>query len=268
MLKIKKIKKIKLSARARYRIIIGLLTAVIIFQWVSMSPRPKKIIKAMPVIKGKIAIVLDDWGYNLNTLSILDGIKYPLTMSVLPNLSYSQDAASKLHAKGFEVILHLPMEPYEKVGLEKNTIMTASEEESIKQIIGWDLESIFYAQGVSNHMGSKATGDKKTMETVLRELKKRKLYFLDSLSSPKSICSVLARGIGIRFAKRDVFLDNKEDAAYIAGQIDRLRLRAEAYGQAIGIGHDRKLTLEVLKEVMPQLARQGYKFVFVSELTR
>jgi polysaccharide deacetylase 2 family uncharacterized protein YibQ len=40
------------------------------------------------------------------------------------------------------------------------------------------------------------------------------------------------------------------------------------YGQAIGIGHDRKITLEVLKEVMPSIEKEGYKFVFVSELIR
>jgi polysaccharide deacetylase 2 family uncharacterized protein YibQ len=70
------------------------------------------------------------------------------------------------------------------------------------------------------------------------------------------------------FTKRDVFIDNKQSPDYIKGQVYKLKTRARIYGQVIGIGHDRKTTLEVLKEVMPQLEKEGYRFVFVSELVK
>jgi len=233
--------------------------------WIS---RPGKIPKAPSVIKGKIAIVIDDWGYNLNNLDILGQIKYPLTASILPNLNYSRAVSGELHRRGLEIILHLPMEPHEKFRLEKNTIMTSMDESTIRKIIMQDLESVTYVSGVSNHMGSKATEDLRTMGIIFKELKKRHLYFLDSLVSSESLCFDLADKIHLRFAKRDIFLDNQEESNYIKGQIHKLKTRANVYGQAIGIGHDRKITLEVLKEVMPEIEKEGYKFVFVSELVK
>ncbi len=228
----------------------------------------KKIPKAAISIKGKIAIVVDDWGYNLNNLYILDGIKSPFTASVLPGLEYSRAIASELHKRGFQVILHLPMQPREKYELEKNTILTSMGAQSIINIIGEDLTDIRYAVGVSNHMGSSATEDTRTMSIVLNELKKRNLFFLDSLVSSKSVCADLAKRLQVKFIKRDIFLDNKEDAGYIRSQIYRLKKKAMLSGYAVGIGHDRKVTLEVLKEMMPDLEKEGYKFVFISDLVR
>lgn len=255
-----------------YKITIGVLSLVIILQWIFIIivTRPKKIpeVKAPLAVKGRIAIVIDDWGYNLNNLYILDQIKYPLTCAVLPNLTYSKDVAQALHRNGYEIILHLPMEPAEKFRLEQNTIMTSMDGPTIIGIIDNDLVNIPYAVGVSNHMGSRAVEDLNTMTIIFKELKGRRLYFLDSLVSSKSVCLRLADKTDLLFAKRDVFLDNDEDPEYIKGQIYKLKTRARIYGQAIGTGHDRKVTLEVLKEIMPQLEKEGYKFVFVSELVR
>jgi len=253
-----------------YKITIGVLLLIIILQWVFIViSRPKKPPKIPAVMaKGKIAIVIDDWGYNLNNVHIIEQIKYPLTITVLPYLNYSQSIARELHSHGFEIMLHLPMEPHEKYRLEKNTVMTSMDEASIRNIIERDLANIVYAKGVSNHMGSRATEDPKTMEIVFRELKSRHLFFLDSLVSSKSICSDLARKLGVGFAKRDVFLDNNEESAYIRGQIYKLRNKARVFGKAIGICHDRKISLEVLSEVLPQIEKEGYKFVFVSELVK
>ncbi len=251
----------------RYKVAIGILIFIIILQGAFIIKRPK-IPPPPAVIKGKIAIVIDDWGYNLNNLSLLDQIKYPLTIAVLPNLNYSQAVAKELHQRGFQIILHLPLEPHEKLRLEKNTIMTSMDESTISNILKQDLSSIVNPAGVSNHMGSRATEDPRIIGVIFRELKRRKLYFLDSLVSSESVCFDLAQKMHLGFAKRDIFLDNTEEPEYIKNQIYKLKARARVYGQAVGIGHDRKVTLEVLKEAMPVLEKEGYKFVFVSELVK
>lgn len=262
-------KGVKVKKELSYKIAIGVLLFIVIAQWVFiLSGRPRKLPRPPVEAKARIAIVIDDWGYNLNNLYIIDEIKYPMSVSVLPNLNYSREVAEGLHKKGLEIILHLPMEPREKYRLEKNTIMVSLDKAAIKNIISRDLADIVYAQGVSNHMGSLATGDLRTMEIVFKELKARGLYFLDSLVSGQSVCSVLAGKLGLDFARRDVFLDNTEDPAYIRGQLVKLKLRAKNRGWAIGIGHDRKVTLQTLKELMPQMEKEGYRFVFVSELAR
>lgn len=256
----------------RYKTAIFILSILVIIESILLiylwTTRPRKIPKLPITIKANIAIVIDDWGYNLNNLHILDEIKYPLTTSVLPHLNYSHTLAEELHRRGFEIILHLPMEPYEKFRLERNTIMTSMDEPNITSIIDSDLANVPYARGVSNHMGSKATEDLRTMSIIFKKLKERHLYFLDSIVTSKSICSDLANKMQLLFTKRDVFLDNKLDPQYIRRQIYKLKTKAKIYGQAVGICHDQETTLETLKEVMPDLEKQGYKFVFVSELVR
>lgn len=232
------------------------------------TQKPKRIRKPYLPVKGKIAIVLDDWGYNLHDAYILEQIKYPLTAAVLPNDKYSRAVCEELHAKGFEIILHLPMEPEEKYGLENETVMVSAPKAEILKILTKGLASVGYAKGVSNHMGSRATSDLRTMGIIFGELKKRHLYFLDSYVTSKSVCLQLARKMNLTVLKRDVFLDNVEEREYIKQQIYKLRNKARMNGWAIGIGHDRKITLEVLKEVMPEIAKDGYKFVFLSDLTR
>ncbi|MDD2928124.1 MAG: divergent polysaccharide deacetylase family protein [Candidatus Omnitrophica bacterium] len=246
-------------------ILVLVILAAVVFIY---TGRPRPLEKPRLAIKGKIAIVLDDWGYNLNNLEILEDIRYPLTVAVLPNLKYSGRISEELHNRGFEIILHLPMEPEEKYSLEKNTIKVSLEKDRILHILDKDLASIAYARGISNHMGSKATSDPRIMEIIFKELKRRKLYFLDSYVTSRSICLRLARKLNLTFFKRDIFLDNKGDKEYIKQQIYELKVKSRLRGFAIGIGHDRRATLEVLREVMPLMAREGYKFVFLSEMAQ
>lgn len=236
-------------------------------------PTPKPKMKAAekakePVRLAKIAIVLDDWGYNLNNLDILEEINYPLTLAILPNLAYSAKISEEAHRLNKEIILHLPMEPLasEKIRLEKNTIMSGMNKDKIIAILNNDLANLSYALGVSNHMGSKLTQDASAIKIIFDELKKKKIYFLDSMTS-KSVCNAIAKDTQVRFAWRDVFIDNSLDEAYIEQQIRLLVKKAKLKGSAIGIGHDRRATLTVLKRLMPEIEKaEGVKFVFASEL--
>lgn len=264
----------------KYRIAVAILAALLAAQTIVLlslckQPKEKTVVVPLkpapkPALKpaGHIAIVIDDWGYNMKNIPLARQIEYPLTASVLPNLPYTRQACQQLYAQGKEIILHLPMEPKEKYRLENNTITVSMDERAVAGILERDLVSVAHALGVSNHMGSLATSDEKIMGYIFKILKKRNLYFLDSLVCAKSVSCALADKMSVKFARRDVFLDNLQDPAYIKAQIKKLKLKAREQGSAIGIGHDRKVTLEVLKEVMPQLEREGYKFVFVSELVR
>jgi len=261
----------------KYQLVILILSLIVIFEGfllfkaytrkqVKIIIRPK--ITTTPAFKGKIAIVLDDWGYNLNNLHILKEIKAPLTLSVLPNLPYTKSVCQEGYTLGFEIILHLPSEPKEKVRLEQNTILTTMKDKTITDIVDHDLENIDYVRGLSNHMGSKVTEDERVMNLILKELKQRKLYFLDSWVTSKSVGASLAKKMNLPFLKRDIFLDNNEDAVYIRSQINKLKNKARINGQAVGIGHDRKITLETLREIIPELENEGYKIVLASSLTK
>lgn len=238
---------------------------IFIFSLLKKEKKPPVKVK-----KVKIAIVLDDWGYNLNHVNFLREVKYPITISVLPFLPYSREISEEAEKANQEVIVHLPLEPqnWRKVNLEKNVILTTMKKDEVLKILDNSFNSVPYAKGISNHMGSKATEDKKIMGVIFAELKKRKLYFLDSFVTPKTVCKELARSMNVKFAQRSIFLDNEADSEYINGQLMALLDHASKYGEAIGIGHDRILTLKVLKEFLPKINKNKYEVVFVSDLVR
>jgi len=250
---------------------LGISLVLLVFIALILIPLTKKApVKKILKPKRRIAIVIDDWGYSLSNLSIIKEIKQPLTCAILPNLKNSNSIMHRLNNLGFEIILHLPMEPKERRGLglnlENNTITLGMNAEMIEKIFTKDLSSVSLARGVSNHMGSRITEDINAATLVMAEAKKRKLYFFDSFVTNQSVCPILAKKIKIRFAKRDVFLDNQNDVGYINEQLTVLKNLARKQGIAVGIGHDRKNTLLVLQAMLGQLEKEGYQFVFLSQV--
>ncbi|MCM8783356.1 MAG: divergent polysaccharide deacetylase family protein [Candidatus Omnitrophica bacterium] len=220
--------------------------------------------------KAKVAIVIDDFGYNIRNIDSWLNFDRPITFSILPNLSYSTQIASLANDKGREIILHLPLEPKdeEAEAQEKFTITTSMPQKEILKILESAIKSVPNIKGVSNHQGSRATEDKKVMGIVLKELKKRNFYFLDSLVTNNSVCREIASSLNLKFVQRDVFLDNVDDVEYIKNQLNKLARIAQTKGFAIGIGHVHLKTLEALKEASPFLEEEGIEFVYLSELLK
>ena len=94
------------------------------------------------------------------------------------------------------------------------------------------------------------------------------------MTTPNSACPGIARDIGLRYAQRDVFLDLTDQTdmehfeSYIRKQIQELADVAIENGRAIGVGHNKKITLEVIKDSIPGLEKQGIKIVPLKELVR
>ena len=267
-----------------YKIAAFTVIFIIVCFWVFILNKPRKPgpgkvipipVQVMPAAKGKVAIVLDDWGYNNNDLNFLSEIKSPITVAVLPNLQFSAVIAEGAKKRGFQVILHLPLESKSNKSPEKDTLYCNMSNRKLAQSLRQILTSVSNISGVNNHQGSKATEDPRVMGIVLTELKRNNLFFLDSQTTNKSICENAARKVGVKYAKRDIFLDlpsvkltEQQIRSYIQAQLFRLSEVASQNGSAIGIGHDRKVTLSVLKDVLPRLEKKGIKFVFISELER
>ena len=121
-------------------------------------------------------------------------------------------------------------------------------DKEITETLNKDILSIPHALGVSNHMGSAFTQDERAMQVLISELKKKKLFFLDSLTSPKSVGFNLARMQGITALNRDIFLDDKDDPGEIEAQWRKLIKIANKNGYAILLAHPRKNTIEFLRK--------------------
>lgn len=217
----------------------------------------------------KLVFVIDDMGHTTEHLSQLDQLGNKVTYAILPFLKHSHFFDEYSYQTGAEVILHLPMESVSGTIPGPGLITSAMTDGDVRELVGRELDSLQRVKGANNHMGSKGTSDPRMMELILRELKNRNLFFLDSMTTIKSV----SRDVGGEMSfgtilKRDVFLDNVDDLEKVRSQIRLQASIARMKGQAIGIGHYRYNTLQALVEEIPKLKKEGFDIVSLSELRR
>jgi uncharacterized protein len=219
----------------------------------------------------RVAIVIDDLGNGLKGTDQIFSIHARLTVAIMPFLKTSKEDAIKAHKAGFEILLHLPMEPVrgKKSWLGPGAITTDMSNQEIKDRLRKEIESIPYVVGVNNHMGSKATADPRVMKAVLEVLKEKNLFILDSKTSQNSKIPEMAKQLGVPFVERTVFLDNKNSKFYIKKQLQFLFNQARNRGFAVGIGHvgiQGRNTAEVIRDMLPIMKKTRLSVVPVSEL--
>jgi len=218
----------------------------------------------------QLAIIIDDIGEDLKQTKEFLDLGIPLTLSILPDQPHSQGSEQLAHERGYEVMLHLPMEPKDRPHHNPGAgaIYTNMDEGRIAEIIKSHIKKFTYIKGVNNHMGSRATEDEKTMRAVLKTLKPTGLYFVDSHTSSQSIAFRMAREMGIPSGENMLFIDNEPEVNYSKNFIDKAIRQVINRGQGIIIGHPRQTTLEALKEMTPKLKNEGISLVFVSTLVQ
>lgn len=234
-------------------------------------PKPTKPdITIIPVVPGpRIAIIIDDAGYPSGSLEKLLQFQGKLTFSVLPFIDGSSSLAEHLQKSGFEVILHIPMEPldYPEKNPGEGALLIEDSREEMEKKLDAMIYNLKFVAGANNHMGSKLTQNYEQMAWILARLKIHNLYFIDSLTTDNSKAWEVARDLGVMTARRDVFLDNEDNFTYINSQFERLKQIARKGGTAIGIGHVQSKHLPaVLNHQLPLLKEENIQLAFASEV--
>jgi polysaccharide deacetylase 2 family uncharacterized protein YibQ len=222
-------------------------------------------IKKLP----RVAIIIDDLGYNRKKAQKFLELDAVLTFSILPYSPFTKKIAKAAYDKGMDVMLHLPMEPIEYPAIDPGPgvlLMSMSPDELIRQL-KQDLDAVPEIKGVSSHMGSKMTAESDQMYQIFSVLKKRGLFFIDSRSTAHTVGRSSARLFKVPFAERDVFIDHKPNADFIRKQLKTLVRIAQKRGQAVGIAHPSKTTLKILRQELPELQKQ-VELVPVSQLVK
>lgn len=206
-----------------------------------------------PVYAGKLAIVIDDFGYRPHNENQVLAMPPAISVAVLPNAPHAREMATKAHNSGHEVLIHLPMAPLSKQPLEKDTLRPEMSSDEVERIIRDAYGKVPYAVGLNNHMGSAMTSSLFGMQKVMQALERYNLYFLDSMTIGNSQAMRAAQGTGVKVIKRKVFLDDTQNEADIRVQFNRAVQLARRNGSAIAIGHPHPSTVRVLQQMLPTL---------------
>jgi len=215
----------------------------------------------------RIAIIIDDLGYQVPAGRRAIELPGPLSYAVLPGTPGGRLLAEAAHSSGKEVLLHLPLEAVEHKGSpEPGGITLDMTRAMLRDAFATALESVPFAIGVSSHRGSLLTRHPGHMAWLMQEIRSRDgLFFIDSYTHHKSVALKMAGEAGVPAIKRDVFLDSDRSAASLAREFDRLKALAAANGVAVGIGHPYPETLDFLERELRALDGEKFELIPISE---
>lgn len=207
------------------------------------------------------SIVIDDFGSDMKGTKEMMELPFHLTVAVMPFLPTTKRDAEWAHKVGHEVIVHLPMEPKHgrQSWLGPGAITTGLSDEEIRKRVNNAIDDVPFAVGMNNHMGSKATGDKRVMAIVLEVCKERGLFFLDSRTNYRSVVPQVAPAIGVKTVANHLFFDDVGTQAHMSKQVNLFRQHLRDHDQCVAIGHvgtSGQNMAAVLKRNYPELAKE------------
>lgn len=218
--------------------------------------------------KAKIAIIVDDMGINpLRTQEIIS-LAAPFTASFLTYGSAKKEVAKKARRKGFEIMLHVPMMPHINASLAPVTLKPEMSKKEIKKdfdemLARYDGMKI---KGINNHMGSKFTEDKHAMGIIMKLLKEKNMFFVDSKTTPKSVGKEVAAEYDVPYLARDIFLDNEDNYDYIMAQLLLTEQMALKKGFVVVICHPKAQTYRALKTWLDHFNHEKFELVHITDL--
>lgn len=253
---------------------------IIVFDYMSNGVRTHSIHVVAPIPSGRasnansrrfprLAIIVDDLGYDRSSADSLLALPFPLTVSVIPHLPLSSEVAEDAFHRGDQILLHLPMQS-QLAGIKHETIELRSGMSSreVQSTLAGMLATVPHAVGVNNHEGSLATADPALMRELMPALRRRGLFFIDSRTTAATVAYISAERAGVRAASRKVFLDDTPTKQAVSAQLELAARDAARDGFAIAIGHPHPATIAALAETLPQLQSRGIRLVFASDLVR
>lgn len=213
-----------------------------------------------------LAIVVDDLGYSREQGERAIALPGPLAVAVLPFAPNAVALAELAAASGKEVILHQPMQAASGSPAAPGELTARMSADELRAQFAEALARVPQAIGVNNHTGSLFTAEHAPMHTLMREIRTRGLFFLDSRTTAATVAEEVALATGVPALRRDVFLDHVVQPREIARQFERAIGIARAQGRALVIAHPHSVSLRFLEAELPRLESRGIRQVAPTEL--
>jgi len=171
---------------------------------------------------------------------------------------------------GHEVLMQIPLEPYDypRVNPGRNTLTVDASAAATLENLHRAMGRITNYTGVMNYMGARFTAEPEAMTTILEDVAKRGLLYLDDGTSARSKADSIAAQQGAPFAAADLLIDASQDRGTILKKLDELERIARAKGMAIATGSAFDVTVEAVTSWVNEAKARGIEIVPVSALVR
>jgi polysaccharide deacetylase 2 family uncharacterized protein YibQ len=212
----------------------------------------------------RIAIIVGGLGVSdsatANAIAKLPGA---VTLGFMPYGGDVATLAARARAKGHEVLLQVPMEPFDYPDNDPGpqTLLTSLTPQQNMDRLYWLMSRFQGYVGVANAMGARFTASEPSFSPILRETAKRGLIFVDDGSSPRSLAGRIAGSNNLPFAKADVTIDTVPSATEIDHALGRLEMAARERGVVVGLSSGLPVAIDHIAKWAKALESHGIQLV-------
>ena len=226
---------------------------------------------AAPARSGKfrIAIVVSGLGLGAKaTSAAMTALPAGVTLAFVPYAAEAQRLVGQARAGGHEVLLEIPMEPFDFPDSDPgpHTLRAGVERDSNGDRLEWLLSRFTGYAGVTNLLGQRFMADAGALSPVMTQFARRGLYFYDNGAAAQSAAPEVAARLTTPFAKATQKLDGIQTGLEIDKHLSDLETEARAHGSAIGSGYLYPITVERIAAWAKGLEKRGFVLVPVSAI--
>jgi len=215
----------------------------------------------------KIAVVVTGLGLSeVGTQNALDRLPVDMTLAFGPYGSNLDQWMQDARAKGHELLLQLPLEPYDFPDNDPgpHTLLVSLQPNEMLDRLAWILTRTTNYVGVINDMGARFTSTPPSVAFLFEKLRDRGLMFVDKDESSRSAAAPIAQEGRMPYSPVDVVLDAVPREDDINAKLLQLEGIARARGVAVASGSALPVTIRQLQRWSRDLEERGLQLVPVS----
>lgn len=216
---------------------------------------------AAPTMAGpRITLIVGGFGINekasQNALSLLPA---GVTFAFIPYAYGVERMAAAARQKGHEVLVQIPMEPYDYPENDPGpyTLRTSGDDISNIQRLIWVLTRFTGYTGAIPLMGEQFITSPGAISPVLSFLARRGLLFIDHHAGKGGVSPASVSKAGVAYGHADISIDEVPDATAIDRKLEELEKIARAKGRAIGYAKLYPVSIDRISRWEQGLAAKG-----------
>jgi polysaccharide deacetylase 2 family uncharacterized protein YibQ len=212
--------------------------------------------------KPAIAIIIGGLGFNQNaTTQAIDELPAEVTLSFVPYAQNLQGWIDRARARGHEVMLELPMEPFDPDADDtgpQTLLASANAQQNVSRLEQLLSRGAGYF-GVTNYQGARFATSAQASAPVAQALRRRGLSFISSGIGQRTAFSIEAQRANLPITAADRIIDARREADAIDDQLLNLEALALQNQSAIGAGFAYPVTMEQVGRWARDIETRGYQ---------
>jgi polysaccharide deacetylase 2 family uncharacterized protein YibQ len=218
----------------------------------------------------RIALLVGGMGLNAaDTAQALTDLPADVTLGFAPYGAQTDQLAAEARARGHEIVLQVPMEPFDYPANDPGpqTLLSAGTAAQNLTRLHWLMSRLQGYVGIVNYLGGKFTAQREALQPVLQEIADRGLIYADDGTSTRSTAEAIAADLALPTVRTDVVIDAVERPDAIDAALAELEGKARRDGMAVGSATGLPLTLERIARWSQGLESRGIALVPISAAT-